>query len=267
MTIGFVRMNKEMKFMLRDYTLNKETPVPLYFQLKTLLLDRIKDGSYRPGDLIPTENELSTMFDISRTTVRQAVTELVREGYLYRIKSKGTFVSKPKVTQRVLNRYYSYADAAKSAGRETRIVILKMEVIPMPQNMIDMGAGAPGDKAIYLYRKRLSNGEPLMRVESYMAYDKFADLLDADLERNTLRQLMDRNPETRVHKMNRTIEAVPANMEDINVLEVDAGSAIQMMTTIRYNEAGEFLDIGCARYRGDMSRIEVEIVQPAEEHG
>ena len=75
-------------YMLSDYTLNKETPIPLYFQLKTLILDRIKDGTYCPGDLIPTENELSAMFDISRTTVRQAVTELVREGYLKPLKEK-----------------------------------------------------------------------------------------------------------------------------------------------------------------------------------
>ena len=74
--------------MLKDEVLDKTIPVPLYFQLKTLIKNKIKDGTYKSGDLIPTENELSDMFGISRTTVRQAVTELVHEGYLYRIKSK-----------------------------------------------------------------------------------------------------------------------------------------------------------------------------------
>lgn len=252
--------------MLSDYTLNKETPVPLYFQLKTLLLDRIKDGTYRPGDLIPTENELSAMFDISRTTVRQAVTELVREGYLYRIKSKGTFVSKPKVNQRILNRYFSHDEAIKGAGREMHVEILKMEVVPMPQNLIDLGAGSAGDKAIHLYRRRMVDGEPMARVDSYMSYEKFSHFLDMDLENHSLRELMDRNPQTRVYKLHRTIEAIPASREDVIQLEVDAGSAIQLMTTIRYNESGEFLDIGRAHYRGDMSTIEVEIVQPKEEN-
>ena len=91
--------------MLQDHTLDKNVPVPLYFQLKTLILDEIKNGSYKSGELIPTENEISEMFDISRTTVRQAITELVHDGQLYRIKSKGTFVANPKVTQHVLNSY------------------------------------------------------------------------------------------------------------------------------------------------------------------
>ena len=133
--------------MLSDYTLNKETPVPLYFQLKTLILDRIKDGTYRPGDLIPTENELSSMFNISRTTVRQAVTELVRDGYLYRIKSKGTFVSKPKINQRVLSRYFSHDDAIRGAGRNMKMEILKKEVIVAPQFLVDMGVCQSGERS------------------------------------------------------------------------------------------------------------------------
>lgn len=250
--------------MLSDYTLNKDTPVPLYYQLKTLLLDRIKDGTYRPGDLIPTENELSAMFNISRTTVRQAVTELVREGYLYRIKSKGTFVSKPKVTQRVLNRYFSHDEAIRESGREMKIEILKKEVVPIPQKLIDMGVGSEGDSVIHLYRRRLVDGEPMARIDSYLSYEKFAHFMDMDLAKCSLMELMNRNPDTRVYKLKRTIEALPASREDIIVLEVDAGSAIQRMTTIRNNEEGEFLDVGYAYYRGDMSTIELEIVHPKE---
>lgn len=248
--------------MLNEYTLNKDTPVPLYYQLKTLILDQIKNGTYKSGDLIPTENDLSAMFDISRTTVRQAVTELVREGYLYRVKSKGTFVSKPKISQDVLNRYYSYDGAVKDSGQEVKLEVLKIEVVPMPQELLELGAGQPGDQAIYLYRRRITDGMPLMRVESYLPCSKFPDLMKADLEHSTLKALMDQKPETRVNRLKRTIEAIPASKEDIAMLEVEEGSAIQKMTTVRYNAGGEFLDIGMAYYRGDMSRIEVEIVYP-----
>lgn len=248
--------------MLNEHTLNKDTPVPLYYQLKTLILDQIKDGTYKSGDLIPTENDLSAMFDISRTTVRQAVTELVREGYLYRVKSKGTFVSKPKIAQDVLNRYYSYDGAVKDSGQEVKLEVLKIEVVPMPQELLDLGAGQSGDQAFYLYRRRITDSMPLMRVESYLPCSKFPDLMKADLEHSTLKSLMDQKPETRVNRLKRTIEAIPASKEDIAMLEVEEGSAIQKMTTVRYNAEGEFLDIGTAYYRGDMSRIEVEIVYP-----
>lgn len=250
--------------MVENYSLNKEIPVPLYFQLKTLILGWIKEGVYCPGDTIPTENELSAMFDISRTTVRQAITELVREGYLYRIKSKGTFVSKPKVTQRVLNRYFSHDEAIRAAGRKMRIEVLKKEVIPAPRKLIDQELVKEGEKVIHLYRRRFVDGEPMARIDSYLSYEKFSHFMEKDLEHNSLLELMNQNPDTCVYKLKRTIEALPACQEDLIQLEVYPESAIQRMTTIRYNEAGEFLDIGVAYYRGDMSVIEVEIIQPKE---
>ena len=67
--------------MLEAGKLDKSVPIPLYFQLKQLLLDAIKRGDYPLDGLIPTEKELSEMFQISRTTVRQAITELVQEGW------------------------------------------------------------------------------------------------------------------------------------------------------------------------------------------
>ena len=76
--------------LLDSSKLDKSVPIPLYFQLKELILSEIKNGNYPSGSLIPTENELSEAFEISRTTVRQAITELVQEGWLYRVKSKGT---------------------------------------------------------------------------------------------------------------------------------------------------------------------------------
>ena len=80
--------------MLEEKKLDKNVPIPLYYQLKRLILEDIENGTYPIGSDIPTELQLSEMFDISRTTVRQAITELVQEGRLYRVKSKGTFCCK-----------------------------------------------------------------------------------------------------------------------------------------------------------------------------
>ena len=80
-------------------SIDKNTPVPMYYQLKKIILDMIREGKLKPGDMIPTELELSDIFGISRTTTRQAIMELVMEGPLYRIKSKGTFVAEKRVIQ------------------------------------------------------------------------------------------------------------------------------------------------------------------------
>lgn len=74
--------------LTKESKIDKSIPIPLYFQLKTLIMDEIKNGTYKVGNPIPTEKELSETFHISRTTVRQAITELVQEGWLYRIKAR-----------------------------------------------------------------------------------------------------------------------------------------------------------------------------------
>ena len=96
--------------------IDKSVPIPLYFQLKELILAEIKEGHYKSGDLIPTEKEISDAFQISRTTVRQAITELVQEGRLYRVKSKGTYVAQPKITQEFIRKIESFNDQMYRSG-------------------------------------------------------------------------------------------------------------------------------------------------------
>lgn len=77
--------------ILESNRIQKDIPIPLYYQLKELILSEIKNGNYPGGSMIPTESEICSFFHISRTTVRQAITELVQEGHLYRVKSNGYF--------------------------------------------------------------------------------------------------------------------------------------------------------------------------------
>ena len=77
-------------------TINKYSSVPLYFQLKTMIQEKIEGGEYAADSQIPSEQDLCEEFDISRPTVRQAISELTASGHLYKLKGKGTFVSKSK---------------------------------------------------------------------------------------------------------------------------------------------------------------------------
>ena len=97
--------------------LNKTIPIPLYFQLKELILADIKSGKSPYGSMIPTENEFVTVLNVSRTTVRQAITELVQEGWLYRVKSKGTFVSEPSCSRTLLQKLSPLSSKCSVWGR------------------------------------------------------------------------------------------------------------------------------------------------------
>ena len=78
-----------------SYSLHRDVPVPMYYQLKLQLQADIREGRMRPGDMLPPECELCEQLGVSRPTVRQAMSELVAEGLLTRRKGKGTFVAAP----------------------------------------------------------------------------------------------------------------------------------------------------------------------------
>ena len=79
--------------------LDKSRPIPLYYQVKESLLEKIKSNQFKVGDLIPSESELQEEYNVSRITIRRAIQELVQEGHLHTVQGRGTFVSKPKVSQ------------------------------------------------------------------------------------------------------------------------------------------------------------------------
>src|SRR3569833_738583 len=95
--------------------LNKNIPIPLYYQLKERLTQQIMGGDFQPGTLMPSERELSDRYGISRMTVRQALGEMVKEGLLLREQGKGTFVAEPKITQGLL-RLTSFSEDMQSRG-------------------------------------------------------------------------------------------------------------------------------------------------------
>ncbi|HEX9061578.1 MAG TPA: GntR family transcriptional regulator, partial [Clostridia bacterium] len=90
--------------------LNKYSTIPLYCQLKNLIIEKIDSGDYKEDSKIPSEQEFCELYGISRPTVRQAILELTNNGYLYKEKGKGTFVAKSKTTIDV-KRYTGFTDS------------------------------------------------------------------------------------------------------------------------------------------------------------
>ena len=84
--------NRPQRMAITDCKLNRQSFVPLYQQIKDLLIERIKRGELTIGDVIPSEAQLGAAFEVSRPTVRQALYELRVEGYVIREKGRGTFV-------------------------------------------------------------------------------------------------------------------------------------------------------------------------------
>lgn len=241
------------------YKLDKSVPIPLYFQLKELILKQIQDGIYKVEDAIPTEKELSEMYDLSRTTVRQAITELVQEGWLYRMKSKGTFVRTPKISQSFIQALGSFNDQIRALGMNPTTEVLDFKVINAPEPVAEHLKLQKKDKVIYIHRRRFADNEPIVMVKTYLPYDRCSFVLDHDLVKESLYPVLASKNETSIHKIRRFIEAVEANDYDVENLGVVPGSAIQKFLSIGYNMNDEPIEYSVARYRGDKNRFEIVI--------
>lgn len=246
--------------MLDARKLDKSVPIPLYFQLKQILLDAIKRGDYPVDSMIPTEKELSEMFQISRTTVRQAITEMVQEGWLYRIASKGTFVARLKIKQDFIKRLETFNEQIARTGCKPSTELLKLEVAEMPQSVRNHFNVAAEGKYIYLYRKRFADADPIVTVETWLPFEKCSFVMNHNFNVESLYNVLATNDQTRICHVTRVLEAVAANGKDVETLNIRRGKPIQFSSTIGYNRADEPIEYSLARYRGDRNRFEVDLL-------
>ncbi len=246
--------------ILEALKLDKTVPIPLYFQLKRLLLDALKSGEYPVDAMIPTEKELAEMFDISRTTVRQAVTEMVKEGWLYRVKSKGTFVARRKINQDFIKRLETFHEQIARTGRKPGTQLMVLETADMPKGICQLFGVAAGGSYVHMFRRRFADDEPIVTVDTYLPLNRCAFVLSHDLSRESLYNILALDDKTRICRVTRMLEAVAANTQDADHLGVRRGKPIQLSATIGYNDANEPIEYSVARYRGDRNRFEVDLL-------
>lgn len=240
--------------------LNKNTPIPFYFQLEKLLLEEIENGTYPVGSAIPTEKELSELFGLSRATVRQAVTDLVREGRLYRVKSKGTFVKRtPRISQGFGRNIQSFNDDVIRAGGTPRTEILAFKEMGLPSKIAIELASEPNAKTIFLHRKLYADSLPILHVETYLPYGLCHFTLGHDFATESLYEVLNESEEARVTHVTRSCEAHLANSRDVSILGLKRGSPILCVVTRGYNDKEELIEYSVAHYRGDSSTFSVDL--------
>lgn len=157
---------------------------PLYKQLEAALKEAIARGEYKPGQQIPTENELSVRWQVSRVTVRKALDALTRENLLTRVSGKGTFVSGEKF-QRSMTGIMSFSELCQSQGRRPGSRTIKSvfeSVDDETKALLNMN---DGEKAVVIERIRYAD-DVAVSLETVHLPPRFAFLLDEDLNNHSL---------------------------------------------------------------------------------
>ena len=154
-------------------TLERSNPLPLYYQLKEVLKQQIQSGHLAPHTAIPSEPELVTSYHVSRATVRQALSELVHEGLLYRQHGKGTFVCEPRVQQTV-SELTSLTQEIQRQGKRPGGLLLVSELVRGSVAVREQLSLLDSEQAIRLERIRTADDIPIAYEVDYLPYPRAA---------------------------------------------------------------------------------------------
>ncbi|MDF9824756.1 GntR family transcriptional regulator [Breznakia sp. PF5-3] len=155
--------------------LNRNSALPLYYQLKEHIKEAIVKGQYKANDKLPTEEELCKEFSISRPVVRQAYDELIKEGLVGRHKGRGTFVKKTADKHSLFKDFigFSFEENVRDLEKESKIV--KVEKITDP--LIAMRMEIPKDSELLHIIRIVHDLEyPVSMIESYLPVDYFINI-------------------------------------------------------------------------------------------
>jgi len=232
-------------------------PLPRYHQLMEILRKRINLGEFQPGDQFPTEEQLCLEYGVSRGTVGRAIKLLVDEGWLRREQGKGTFVSQPSVAP-IYFRLTNFSEDARQRGLEPSTRVLSKEVVPAESEVAERLQIPVGTSVIRVAQLRLASGQPMAYEVRHFALDLCPQILDEDLETQSIHSLLIDKYQVPLIRTCHTIEAHVLSEEEAELLNVDPGSAaffIDRVTFTSHDRPGTWYR---AVYRGDQYRFTAE---------
>lgn len=244
--------------------IDKNSPVPYYYQLEQLLREKIENAELKPGDALPSEAELCSTFGVSRTVVRQALNKLCQDGIVYKEKGRGTFVAKPKLQEKFIQRTYGFYQEMKEKGLEVESKILEHGLIEPPPKIKTLLKLTQGQKVVKTSRLRSVNKELIMFTTTYVRSDLCPGLEEEDLTNRSLYQLLWDKYRLKIFYGQRTLEAVAASKYEAGMLKVPRGSPLIYLESVSYLENGIPIEYFEAWHRGDRCKFAIELV-PAEE--
>jgi GntR family transcriptional regulator len=233
---------------------------PLYRWLADTLRSDITTGIYQPGDALPTELELMRRHDLSSTTVRRAVHDLVREGWIYRQAGKGTFVKRSKLGER-LTRLTSFAEEMQGRNLTPGFRLVRAEnVVPPPEAARALKL-ASHEKAFLIERIQLADGEPIAVAEGYWAPDVGALLSQQDLTKVHLYPTLEHVLYVPLVEADESISADVADAEKARLLGVTRHSPLLVRRRSTYSTAMRPLEHTITYYRADRYEYQIRLAR------
>ena len=243
----------------RDFQpIDKNSFTPMYFQIQSQLLKMIQSGQLRAGDSLPSEEELSRIYGVSRMTSRQALQVLKSQGFVTRHKGQGSFVSQPRV-EKDITHLSGFTSEMRAMGIKTTSQVLEARVSPAPAEVASQLGIAVNAPMYRLLRLRLGDGLPIAIEEIRLPHERFPGVEKLDFSRISLYQTLRERYEIRVSRADEILEARSATKREADLLEIQARSSLLVISRTLWSTDGLPVETAHSVYRGDRYRAVLRI--------
>lgn len=237
--------------------IDKHSPLPIYFQLERLLRQQIDQKELLPGDPIPSEREYAEQLGISRMTVRQAITNLVKEGLLYRQKGRGTFVAEKKLEQK-LSGLTSFTEDMQARGMKPASSLISFEIVPADAKTAERLFIKEHAPVYEITRIRLADDVPMALETVYISANLVKGLTEK-ITSSSLYQYIENELKLDIKRAVQSIEAAAATEKEHQHLLVQKNAPILLIERKTFLADGTPLEYVKSSYRADRYKFIIDI--------
>jgi GntR family transcriptional regulator len=242
--------------------IDRNRPIPLYLQLKSMLKQHIRQGVLESGARLASERELCDEYDISRTTVRQALRELELEGLIKTVPGRGTFVAAPDEASGldVEVTIEGFTSDMRRQGLSPSSVLLDASLVSIPSMLIRQIMGLSDvDNVVSIKRLRLINSRPLALHFVYLNHKLCPSILHHNLAEASLFDVLRNEYNLVIAEADEYAYAALANEEEVSMLKLSAPAAVLRTERVTRLNTGAVIEYAEATYCGDWYRLKTHI--------
>jgi GntR family transcriptional regulator len=235
-------------------SLDRSSVVPLYYQIQRRLLQQIRSGVFKPGEILPSELEIAERLGVSRMTGRHALKALRDLGVTYSVRGKGTFVSAINL-EKDFRQVLSFTEEMQARGVRPKSKVLSFEVMAADQESAGALQIQPREQVLSLRRVRFANSLPVGIEWSRIPLILCPDLPEAFEPGGSLYATLEKRYGIRLEIAEEIIEAGLASSEEAGLLKTSAKSPVFLFTRVSYVQSGAPVEFVKSVYRADRYKI------------
>ena len=215
--------------------MNLESNKPLYLQVEADIRNSILQKKFRSGQKLPTENELSQQYNVSKITIRKAMSNLAKEGMIQKVQGKETFISYKK-DKLLLNKTRGFQDSLSTFGHSSKHKILNVSIIKADSEISQKLNIDPDTTVFFLERLIWEDAAPMAIDKIYLPEKNFPNFMKDIAEDKSFYQILQDNYGVVLNKSILEINGVIATKENAELLQCNIGDPLFHIEKIGYKK-------------------------------